>query len=834
MINLAASHPATAKWTAKLLRSESTLAAAILIIILNIVFFPCVWGNKTMLESARLWPSIMPTGAWAEKTEPITWGKTADGAAAAWFFEPSLAVTAHDYWTGTLPLWNPYQGYGQPFAADMQAQPFFPLTILIASHVTERTYDLYLLTRLLIAGFFTYLFLRLFVDFLPALAGGIAMMLGGYSILEIVMPHLSVEMLSPAALFTGERLLRRRSYGSAVAFAIVLFLMNLGGMPESALLALALVYCYLAFRIVVEFDFRESLAAAGQIALASVAGLGLSCVVLLPFLEFLRHGYNTHDLVGTGGAIPGLFSHEFGANIFNYLFPLIYGPYHELSNEFGIVVFFLILISLFGLFTKAKQTQTGTRLRSLTFFFLLALTLLAMKRYGMHPVSEIGRLPLFRLVDMYKYDEALITLSAAMLCGVGAHRLLRSELPKAVIAVAFVIAFAMIPLAAYVGQAAILDEVKGHHLPPVPVKFPEIALGLAAISLFALAISVFVFEKRPMWLGAALAVLLTTELALNFIPAVYYIDAHLPSDVRNPYQGAPYIKFLQQHTPKYERVFARDSILYPDWASVFQLGDIRDLDAMYFRRYLPFIRNFIQPGPFVRASELWDRFTGADLPYDFSTELQRRLLQLSSVKYLLTTAPYAAGPFQLIYDHEVKVYEFSDVLPRAALFHRAEIAQDAGEVLKRLSDPNFNIFDTVLLEPSQAARGAVAKLGQGTSKPVEAAEIVSYRPQRIEIHAAPTADAILVLNDSAYPGWTATVDGESAPLVTANFLFRGVMLKPGRHVIRFAYRPKPFYLGATIAGMTMVGLCIPTLHRFRRRGTGNAVAVAPRAAPTRV
>ena len=377
MSTLAVSRVHATKWAKRVAASEASRAALILIIILNVLFFPCIWGNKTLLESARSNPSIMPKGAWAGKPAPVTWAKSADGAAAAWFFEPSLAITGHDYRTGVLPLWNPYQGYGQPFAADMQSQPFFPLTALLSLHLTPLTYNLYLLVRLFIAGFFTYSFLMLFVDFLPAITGGIAAMLGGYYVLEMVMPHISVEMLTPAALFAGEQLIRKRTYGSFIGFTAVLFLMNLGGMPESALLAFTLVYCYLGFRVLLELDLRNWFALSGRIILASLAALGLSSVILLPFLEFLRHSYNTHELVGAGGQLPGLWSYSFtSGNAFTYLFPLMFGPYHQLTSQCGILAFFLILISLIGLLTpRPKGYAQGSRerlFRSATCFFNLS------------------------------------------------------------------------------------------------------------------------------------------------------------------------------------------------------------------------------------------------------------------------------------------------------------------------------------------------------------------------------------------------------------------------------------------------------------------------------
>lgn len=809
----------------KVLSREACRAAAILLLILNIVFFPCIWGKKNMLESAQLSSSVVPAGAWAGKQDLIAWAKTLDGAAAAWFFEPSLAVTGHEYLNGTLPLWNPYQGYGQPLAANMQSQPFFPLTALLSLHLTPFTYNLYLLTRLFIAGFFGYLYLRLFVSFVPALGGGIAVMLGGYYILYMTMPHLSVEMLIPAALLTSERLIRLRTYGNLLAFAVVLFLVTLGGMPESALLLFTLVYSYIAFRLISDAELHRAwLQAVIRVSIASVAGLALSAVLLLPFLEYLRHSQNTHD-PRTLGAIPGLFHYWPDPSIFSYFFPLLLGPYHELANEFGIIAFFLILVSVItasGFCNNNIERQLHVRLRSLTFFFVPFLVLLVLKRFGIEPVNSIGRLPLFRFVDFYKYEEALVTVLVSILCGIGLQRLIKRDVPKGPMAVALGVAFSMIPLAAVRAQTTIAAELRANQ---IPAKFPEIALGIAGSALFGLAICLIVFERHSVRLAVSVVVLLTAELSLNYIPTVYYIDARLPDRTHDPYLGAPYVDFLKRRLSNYDRVFARDKVLYPDWASAFGLSDIRDLDAMYYWRYLPFVRNFVSAGSFARASELWDRFTGSDLEYGFRTPLERRLLQLSSVRYLLAIKPYVDVPFRRVYDNEITLYEYDDILPRAALYYQAEIEKSGADVLRRLAEPGFDIFQTALLETANLngmTASSIARVNQGAMRAVEPARIVSYEPASVEIEASLAQDGILVVNDSVYPGWSATIDGTPTKLLTVNYLFRGVLLPPGKHVVKFIYRPRTFYLGGTLALSALVCLLWPAagtlLARLRWRG----------------
>jgi uncharacterized membrane protein YfhO len=60
--------------------------------------------------------------------------------------------------------------------------------------------------------------------------------------------------------------------------------------------------------------------------------------------------------------------------------------------------------------------------------------------------------------------------------------------------------------------------------------------------------------------------------------------------------------------------------------------------------------------------------------------------------------------------------------------------------------------------------------------------------------------------DSYDPGWQVEVDGERAPLLRANGLYRAVRLAPGTHEVRFRYRPIPFYAGLAVTLVTAASL----------------------------
>ncbi|MDQ3702654.1 MAG: YfhO family protein, partial [Chloroflexota bacterium] len=110
-------------------------------------------------------------------------------------------------------------------------------------------------------------------------------------------------------------------------------------------------------------------------------------------------------------------------------------------------------------------------------------------------------------------------------------------------------------------------------------------------------------------------------------------------------------------------------------------------------------------------------------------------------------------------------------------------------------------------------------------------------PERVSVRVqAPRADT-LVLADSFYPGWIATVDGVAVPIKAVEGLFRGVDIAAGEHEVVFVYRPTSLWIGAalTVVGLLLtVGLAIVSVLAPRSvslSGTVASQAVARRAPP---
>jgi hypothetical protein len=78
----------------------------------------------------------------------------------------------------------------------------------------------------------------------------------------------------------------------------------------------------------------------------------------------------------------------------------------------------------------------------------------------------------------------------------------------------------------------------------------------------------------------------------------------------------------------------------------------------------------------------------------------------------------------------------------------------------------------------------------------DAAELESYRPERVEVRTRSPRAGFLVLSDTFRPGWVAEVDGKESPLLVAHTALRAVAVAEGSHEARFIYRPASFLWGA--------------------------------------
>ena len=181
-----------------------------------------------------------------------------------------------------------------------------------------------------------------------------------------------------------------------------------------------------------------------------------------------------------------------------------------------------------------------------------------------------------------------------------------------------------------------------------------------------------------------------------------------------------------------------------------------------------------------------------------------KLLSWLNVRYLIVDrsidAEKVSPSYRLVYSGDTKVYENLAVLPRAYVVGRVlSVGSDqaALEVLRSSSfDPRA---EAVVTAGALEAAGIQPQAGQSAQ-----ARIVSYADERVVVETDLSSPGLLVLADTNYPGWKAVVDGVERPIVTTDYLFRGVWLGAGKHRVEFRFEPTSFSRGVLIAAVTVV------------------------------
>ena len=790
---------------------QNCAAAVILAAIICMAFGDIVFSGRTLLAS-NFQSSTMPSGAYGYTGRRIGYWPVIDSVAPALQFEPYVKVLHDDMVHRWLPLWDPYVGSGAPLLANMAPAVLSPVRLILAWVEKPAFWDFYLLSRLFVAAFFTYLFAReVGIGFTGSLVAAIAFSLSGHFIYYINMADLDAQIWLPALLLATHKLAEKLTYGRFAITAVLIALIILSGMPESALFIFLLATLYLLF-----FQWRLAPAERRKepggdpliaFGVAGVVGLLISLPQVLPFLEYLQNAFNPRApgvgmrYVPAGTALSLLMRSFFGH---------LHSPWNGVDS-FHILPYVgtvCCLLALAGICTQ------GTRPR-LAFFFVGFAIFYLLKAFGIPPVQWVGRLPLFSMTLFPKHAFPEFSFCMAMLAGMGADNVLKNEVNYS----RFLFASILVVLTV-VGFAAYYWNESFYSVRLQDVTESCLIFDLTFGSVWLLGMAARRFARSRM-----------IAVALVLLPAVELI-AFIPRNRTERYEAFTkpgFVDFLRGDRQLY-RTFSVDNFLVPNTNAAYGIDDIRTLDPLQVSRYIDFLRADINPSIYDRfdASEVSRKIMyspAADVmnvKYFLGAEESRKiirspLLDLMNVKYVLAKPElpvegFFSDKFELVYDREVKIFRNKDVLPRAFVVGRAEVLTDKNRILAKLAEPGFDAKENVILEESVTNAPATAS---AATSPVT---FERYEPNYIRLRAELTHGGWLVLTDTYYPGWRVLIDGRAGRILPADYIFRAVPLESGSHVVEFIYRPASFVWGAAISILTIgILVLVPLFLSFRAR-----------------
>ncbi len=78
-------------------------------------------------------------------------------------------------------------------------------------------------------------------------------------------------------------------------------------------------------------------------------------------------------------------------------------------------------------------------------------------------------------------------------------------------------------------------------------------------------------------------------------------------------------------------------------------------------------------------------------------------------------------------------------------------------------------------------------------------KLTSYTPNELKYEYGASGDRFALFSEVYYPGWVAKIDGESAEVLRADYILRGMVLPEGEHTITMSFEPDAYKRGGHIA-----------------------------------
>jgi hypothetical protein len=696
------------------------------------------------------------------------------------YFEPMNTYQREVMAQGELPLWNPYQGCGTPLFAMMQASPFYPgnwPAMLWSTMGFKLSVSLHM--ALSIAGMVVWL-RSLGLHLAGAAAGAIIFSTNG-TVLHYACNQAFYYAISwwPLLFWGVNRVLSKPKPRSAAMLGVIGAAMIVTGGMQFVVYGGYGVLTYTVFRLSTQITNRNGnlFRVVFYLAAAAVCAVALAAVQLLPSMEV--SGLSQRSAEGiTASQI--LFYAPLG----------VQGAARELitSNRSGYLGTCLLLVFAAALGSRAL----GTRLAFATVALLSWLL-------------TTGTGPLFDAFihlptgNWFRFPTRLFTVTL----------------------------FACATLSGF----AVQDIIDGGKL-----RFPRLLVVTTLV-----AVTCYTLDPTRRWYGIALATILVgaslttsmhravrTSIAYGIPFALLVEVLATASNPLTPFDNittssgrhGDLIAYLQQHQ-EMNRVHFRNGF---DHSLPIKSGMRHRIYADF--DYDPFISR--------RMTEYWEYLavgnpTGKDVENGIVNLTVRasnlHLLDYLSTRYIVESPlePFLTrndGPYinqfkRVFTSHGYSLVENLGARPRVAVVARAELSPPGESLLKRLADPSFPASGTVLVEdPDDVIDAPSGSAG----RPI----FSRYLPDSVEIIVDASTPGMLILNDQFYPGWQATVDGQSTRIALVNYLFRGVKVSRGKHHVRFQYRPLSIYVGAVVStiGVAMTALLFALGDRRAPRVAG--------------
>jgi hypothetical protein len=691
-----------------------------------------------------------------------------------------------------LPGWNPFVYAGQPFLSTLPYPVYYPTTLAYFAFPLHRAIGWAFVLHFLVAGLLAYALARQFgLRSGAAAVTGVAYMFTGYIVSHLYGGHdgrMFAMTLTPALFLFAERALSRRSGHWFLWMGVVVALQTVTPHVQTMYFAAMAVGAYVLFRLVQMKregdDWKTVSTLLGWFVGAYVLAGLVALVEVWPTLKMLQfshreaRGYEyasswalpvSETLAVIWPEFQGYLQTYWGSNPF------------KLHTEYvGAVPVLLALLAL------ASRRSAGV-----WFFTGLAVVGLLFAWGGATPVHRIfyWTLPVMKSFRAPAMMFSVVALSIVVLAGHGAQALYdRSEAlaHKAHVAWKLLAGFGVLWFLLWLWVAAQPQGFAGFwaDLLSIPVG-PQHALAMqSALPKFMLGLGLFTLywavAVALVWAAARRKV--APLVACAILGAVTLIDLwRVDKDFYATFpvsrlEADQTVRFFQTQ-PEPFRIFPILGAYEPNELMLHRLESVTGMQKFRLR--------------------WWDDLVGED----FSRLLRNiNLWRLLDIEYVVSPQPVSAPGLEPVFEGAGRlVYRWSEETPRAWVVHEVVVPAADQTAESLILDPTFQPQETAILEPESTP----PTLNTDTSAEARI-RWETRTPDQLALTVESAGAGLLVFAEIYHPYWSATVDGNSAPVYQVDVALRGVPVPAGSHRVEMQFRDPTMRYGAWGGGIGIV------------------------------
>lgn len=667
-----------------------------------------------------------------------------------------------------VPTWNPYEMAGKPLIGNFQSGAFYPLNLMLMLPFFPLAWSVFIMLQSLLAGLFTYLYLRnLKLNTISSSLGAAAFTFSGFSISWLEWGTiLHTAMWLPLILFSVDKVFAgngkfnfryiKNVERSIFWFAVIILSLSVSFFGGHLQTFFYLFLVYIAYFAMRWFQNGKRAQVIVRFVFSIFVFILLTSVQWFPTLRFIFLSARSVDqnfLQVEGWFIP--YRH-----LIQFLIPDFFGNpatlnywgtwnYGELTGFIGVVPLVLVLYSFFR--------------RNSTVLFFSAVIVIGLIFALPNWISNLPYALNIPFISSAQPTRILflVTFSLSILSAYGVSFLF--ERGKFRITQLFPLVFVLLLFLSMwilveTKPMHLFDDAKNVLVSKRNLIFPTITFAIASI----LITGALMIKKR---IGREIMIILL--LLVTFLELLRFAQKFTPFVNREyVFPHTAVINYLKNDAEVFRVAVMDRRIMPPNFFTHYRIQTIEGYDPLYLKAYAEYIVALERNKPNVTLPYGFNRII---TPHNYNS----KLFDFLNVKYVLSFDELVQPNFVKVFQEgQTKLYENKRGYQRAFFVENVIASNDViADLFKN------DLSKTAVVEESNS---------QLTNKyNVGIASIDKYSENSIVIKTSNSGAGFLVVSDAFYPTWSVFIDGVKGTIVKTNHAFRGVLVPKGNHTILF-------------------------------------------------